>query len=243
MEKFCAPQAASVSCEKSLMINLLSWYLLLKVLLLSSFLQQDRRILSFLNSWWLEHALGRGVAVNPFRLRNTVKMTLLHFWKVIYLCKRVRPCPTVTLLSKGRKRQVVNISSWEGRLWREQVFFSLQCTGQGHLAKHSVHTCACPQRSCCTGHPPLGCPGEILKYLAQQYKSTCHSNTIPLPELQNSYSSIFQCSSLQTNASFETRLYLINFCGYEACISDEDQQILVRDFFLLDKKNEDISLC
>lgn len=184
MEKFCDPQAASVSCEKSLMINLLSWYLLIKVLLLSSFLPQDRRILSFLNSWWLEHALGRGVAVNSFRLRNTVKMTLLHFWKVIYLCKRVRPCPTVTLLSKGRKRQVVNISSWEGRLWREQVFFSLQCTGQGHLAKHSAsHMCLptavlhwTPTSGMPRGDPEV--PGRaIQKYLPQQYNSSSRTST------------------------------------------------------------------
>lgn len=45
-------------------------------------------------------------------------------------------------------------------------------------------------------------------------------------------SSLFQCSLLQTKASIGTGLYLINTCGYEACILCLDQQILVFETFL-----------
>lgn len=69
--------------------------------------------------------------MNPFRLRNAVKVALPRFWKVIDLCRSVRLYPTVAVPFKGDKKK----ASWFGfgreELWREGLVFCLRC-----LAKH-----------------------------------------------------------------------------------------------------------
>lgn len=146
--------------------------------------------------------------MNPFRLRNTVKVTLLHFWKVIYLCKRVKPCLTVILLSTGRKKS--NCLFFPGKEDFGESRASLVCTARckGHLAKHGVsHTCLptavllhwTPSSGMPRGDPQV--PATGIQFLFQN---------------SNSSSSLFQCSSLQTKASFGTGLYLIYTCIYKA---------------------------
>lgn len=103
---------------------------------------------------------------------------------------------------------------------------SLVCTAwdRGYLAKHGIsHTCL-PTAVLLCWTPTSGMPRADpqvpvtdIQFLLQNFGPS---------------SSLFQCSLLQTKASIGTGLYLINTCGYEACILCLDQQILVFETFL-----------
>lgn len=106
-----------VFCMKqSFMVNLSTWYLLvLKTRPFycnlscwmwgwRTFFQEE--LISLTCSW-------RYVAQNPFRLRNTVNVALLHFWNLIYLCKKGQSLSYGSCVFKGEKSKLFHF--WKGR--------------------------------------------------------------------------------------------------------------------------------
>lgn len=105
---------------------------------------------------------------------------------------------------------------------------SLVCTAwdRGYLTKHGIsHTCL---------------PTAVLLHWTPTSGIPRADPQVPVTDVQfllqnfGPSSSLFQCSSLQTKASVGTGLYLINTCGYKACILCLDQQILGFETFLED---------
>lgn len=77
---------------------------------------------------------------------------------------------------------------------------------------------------CFTCVPAQGGPAALDTHLWDAWGRSSSPVTAIQFLLQNfgPSNSLLQCSSLQTKASFRTGLYLINTCGYKACISDQD---------------------
>lgn len=94
-------------------------------------------------------------------LRNMANyVALVHFWKLIYLCKRMKPCLTVAVFSKKKKITCLIFESKELKLClqSEEVYSFVLYTAGGGCKSMGLKKSTCLQRFCCVGCLPLSCP-------------------------------------------------------------------------------------
>jgi len=94
-------------------------------------------------------------------LRNIANyVALLHFWKLIYLCKKMKPCLMVAVFSKRKKVTCLIFESEELKLClqREGVYSFVLYTAGGGRKSMGLKKSTCPQHSCCAGCLLLLCP-------------------------------------------------------------------------------------
>lgn len=143
-------------------------------------------------------------------LRNMANyVALVHFWKLIYLCKRMKPCLTVAVFSKKKKLTCLIFESKELKLClqSEEVYSFVLYTAGGGCKSMGLKKSTCLQRFCCVGCLPLSCPRRdpelpalTLQFLFLDFEPSSSST---------------QCPPLQTKSWLASEDWSVNTCGYK----------------------------